>query len=827
MSAGQERYYTDLARDDYYLKGGEPPGRWWGSGADALGLSGEVQTDHLASILSGRDAEGQPLVQLQNYKDGRERQAGWDLTFSAPKSVSALWATAPEETRHTIQEAQQAAVEKALGYLEEVAAVTRRGKGGEMREEVGLVVAMFEHGTSRAQEPQLHTHCLVSNLGVRADDTTGSIESHPLYLEKMAAGALYRAELAHQLTKELGVELQEDRAFFMVKGVPSSLTEDWSSRAREIDRLMAEYGTESPIVAERLALQSRDTKEHIPREELVTRWATTAEEHGFTRDAARELTYVAEPRQLSPREFQDVVDKAIGTVTEKQATFFERDILRATAEALQAVGASSLDIIEAVRERLWSDPGVLRIGERTDGLLYTTEHMVGLENALRNTAEAMVEREGHRVPADIIEAAKAAKPTLTEEQLAALDHLTKPNDLVVVEGMAGTGKTYLLDAARDAWEDAGYKVIGVTLAGKAAEELAQGANIEDARTLMSYFLRREKDHDNPTPLIDGRTVVVLDEAGMVGTKHMNWLLEDCAAEGAKVVMVGDSKQLQPIDAGGPFRFLAETHGAVELTNITRQYELWMQDAVHQMAAGDAEAALTQYALAERLHLADNRERAREALVAAWQEKRTDDLKDTLILVTTNADAKDLNERCQNARLAAGEVSDRVSFIHNEERFLEGDRLLFRKNDRELEVRNGYLGTIERIEDGWLGLTVTVRLDRPLADGTERVTFKPADYEEFSLGYAVTTHKAQGATVERAFVLIGEGMQDREMSYVQLSRAREATHLFAAPGETSEDVEALVRAVERARQKELAIEELRRVDQRQQQHGLSLNLKHEL
>ena len=201
MSGGQGVYYTALAREDYYLEGGEPPGLWTGHGAQVLGLLGEIDKEDFSKIFDGLDSRGRPLVQNAGHEN---RQAGWDLTFSAPKSVSVLWSLLPPEAGAIIRECQLEAVRKACQYLEDEAGWTRRGKAGAIREKASLIVGLFEHGTSRAGDPQLHTHALFMNLAVRHDGTTGTIESKPFYQHKMAAGALYRSELAAQLQQKLG-----------------------------------------------------------------------------------------------------------------------------------------------------------------------------------------------------------------------------------------------------------------------------------------------------------------------------------------------------------------------------------------------------------------------------------------------------------------------------------------------------------------------------------------------------------------------------------------------------------------------------------------------
>ena len=225
-------YYVNLAREDYYTRGGEPPGQWRGQAVAALGLEGAVSRSSLRALLEGyHPTTGQPLVQ----QAGSAHRAGWDLTFSALKSVSVLWSQAEPATRTAIQAAQQAAVDRTLTFLQDHAAFTRRGKGSTLAEPVtGLVIATFEHSTSREQDPQLHTHCLVANMAPRRDGSWGSLESRHLYQWKMAAGALYRAELAQQLRDRLPVDIQRDERAFRLHGIPHPIEQHFSKRSQQI-----------------------------------------------------------------------------------------------------------------------------------------------------------------------------------------------------------------------------------------------------------------------------------------------------------------------------------------------------------------------------------------------------------------------------------------------------------------------------------------------------------------------------------------------------------------------------------------------------------------
>ena len=234
-------YYASLAHEDYYHDGGEPPGVWHGRGAEQFGFSGQVDKAEFLKLCDGFDpATGEALTQNAGKENHR---AGWDLCFSVSKSISVLWSQADPETRKAIQEAQGQAVKKALDYMEKEAALTRRGHSGAELERCKLITAMFEHGTSRAQDPQLHTHAVVLNIGIREDGTTGSLEGREFMRHKMAAGALYRAELASELSKRLGVSLEAGKKnTFEVKGVPRSLLEEFSKRRDEIETAMKKQG---------------------------------------------------------------------------------------------------------------------------------------------------------------------------------------------------------------------------------------------------------------------------------------------------------------------------------------------------------------------------------------------------------------------------------------------------------------------------------------------------------------------------------------------------------------------------------------------------------
>ena len=363
---------------------------------------------------------------------------------------------------------------------------------------------------------------------------------------------------------------------------------------------------------------------------------------------------------------------------------------------------------------------------------------------------------------------------LEGEQLAAFEHVTAGADVSAVVGYAGTGKSTMLGVARAAWEASGYRVRGAALSGIAAEGLEGGAGIE-SRTLASleYGWARGRD------LLTRADVLVVDEAGMVGSRQMERVLSAVREAGAKVVLVGDPEQLQAIEAGAAFRAVTERVGAVEITEVRRQREAWQQAATRELATGRTAAALVRYEAAGMVHAHATTAEARTQLVGEWNQGRQAAPAATRIMLAhRRVDVRALNEQARALRREAGELGvDRVLSTGGGERaFAEGDRVYFLKNERSLGVKNGTLGTVERIAGDGAGASLVVRLDAPGGAGRGRaVSFDLKDYAEIDHGYAATVHKSQGVTVDQAHVLATRGM-DRHMAYVGLSRHREGVSL---------------------------------------------------
>ena len=833
MKGGQGAYYLDLAQEDYYLEGGEPPGLWWGQGAKALHLQGQVERKELERMLKGFAEDGTKLTQ----NAGREsRKPGWDLTFSAPKSVSVLWSQADGQTRAAIQAAHLAAVQAGLTYLENEASFSRRGKGGHEQERAGLCVSLFEHGTSRAGDPQLHTHCLGMNVGVRPDGTTGTVVSQLFYHHKMTAGAVYRAQLAYELRERLGLVCQRERTWFELAGVPKSLCDFFSQRRQQIKEKLGELGMETASAAAFAALETRNAKTLVaPRQQLFREWREAGPEHEFGSAEVRTLLDCVAPI-FRAQTYQGALAEAVHEVTRGQSHFSEQEILRRTLEAAQGTGLDAPFVQGWVKHDLETNEQFIKLGERNGEDRYTTREILEQEKRLFEMANYLRWRHGQAVSAYKMD----ELATLRSEQRRAVEHLTeKVGAISILAGVAGTGKTTTLEACRKRWEAAGLTVVGAALAGKAAEQLEDGSGIRSC-TLESLRMRMHPSaawtwehhatqlwraaRGKPTyqlkPLeINEKTVLVIDEAGMVGTAQMTRILEEVSRQGGKVVLVGDAKQLQPIEWGTPFAALAQRLGYAELKEIVRQRDERDRQVVRDMAAGKTEDALKSLDERRLVSVTKTRADAASELVTTWSREIGFEAKKSLIFCSTNEEAADLNRQCQAQQSLRRRTDSSRSIAIHESRAYVGDRVLCTQNSSRLGVRNGDLGTVQAIHR--VLPRATIRLD-----SGEIVTVVPQLYVQredgacaLRLGYAITTHKGQGSTVDYAYVLAGGSMQDREISYVQLSRARVQTRVFVDQQTAGKNLEGLTRQMDRSRAKDMASDVLRE----QQEHHRRLRL----
>ncbi len=480
---------------------------------------------------------------------------------------------------------------------------------------------------------------------------------------------------------------------------------------------------------------------------------------------------------------------ALEAITHNQATFTTRDLARFVHR--HSDGKEQFDRVFAAVK---ASPDLVRLGKDGRGEdRFTSRAMIETEKRLENTTVKLDASRRHAVgERDLARAVVRARKrglTLSRDQRGALEHATSNRGLSNVVGYAGSGKSAMLGVAREAWELAGYEVQGAALSGIAAENLEAGSGIA-SRTLASL----EHQWSQGRELLTDRHVLVIDEAGMIGTRQMERVIAEARKRQAKVVLVGDVEQLQAIEAGAAFRSIAERHGAVEITEIRRQSEDWQRDATRQLATGSTAEALDTYNEAGHVHAAATREAARQELIDSWDRDRRDAPEASrIVLAHTKDDVRALNEAARAKLRDAGELGDdvRLSVTRGLRTFASGDRIMFLRNERSLGVKNGSLGTVRSVD--------AMRMQVMLDDGRS-VAFDHKDYANIDHGYAATIHKAQGMTVHRVHVLATPGM-DRHAAYVALSRHRAQVDLHYGRDDFA-DRARLVRALSRERGKDM-------------------------
>ncbi len=484
---------------------------------------------------------------------------------------------------------------------------------------------------------------------------------------------------------------------------------------------------------------------------------------------------------------------ALTAITCQQSTFTHQDLARfvnrhtVDAEQFQAV----YDKIKA------SDELVFLGKDEKQRDRFTTQDMLSIESGMLERAGRLSESHQHPVR-ESAQVYAAAQRSLSAEQHTAFIHLVSDGDLKNVIGYAGTGKSYLLGAAREAWEAQGYRVHGAALSGIAAENLEAGSGIE-SRTLAS----RQYYWDKGEQLLTSKDILVVDEAGMIGSRQLARILEEAERNKAKVVLVGDPYQLQAIEAGAAFRAISETTPTVSLTDIRRQTIPWQRDATTELAQGKTKEAITRYSEHDHVHGYETHAVAKQGLVELWNDARISQPDKTQIMLTyTRVDVRELNDIARSMRREQGELGEDhiLKTARGERTFAEKDRIYFLQNDRDLAVKNGTLGTIERVQ----GNMLTVQLDKSHGQKTPRtVTFSMERYDTIDHGYAATIHKSQGVTVDRAYLLASKYM-DSHATYVGLSRHRESADVFYGRDEFAHE-RALANALGKERSKDVTLD----------------------
>ena len=786
LTAGAGGYYTATVADgveEYYTGTREAPGHWIGTGSDVLALSGTVDPDDFAAILEHRHPG-------TNVRITAARSAptvvGFDATFCAPKSVSVLHGLAIDDhVVRSVRDAHDVSVDAALAVFEAEASRGRRGHGGvEVVDGDGFVAAAFRHRTSRAGDPHLHTHVVIANLVHGPDDRWTSLDARPLYHWAKTVGYLYEAHLRHELTSRLGVDWTTMRnGIADMTIVPRPVIDTFSTRRHEIEAHLDESGFDSARAAQLAAYATRRMKDHTTTAQtLADGWRRQADELGFDIDTI--TAHLASSAFLTPLGSGVDVEGLFGELagptglTQQRATFGRREVLQGICQRLPN-GAPVEQITEWAERFIESDRCVPLYGEataairtrdgrvissHTDGARFTTPDMLATERRLVDIA---IGGAGNGVamfdPAHVWDAVEAS-PTITDEQITMVLQICISGNRVEVEGVAGAGKTFALAVANEAWTNAGYQVIGCALAAKAARQLETDAHIR-SHTIDRLLIDLDQPQHGGLP---HRAVVIVDEAAMVGTRKLVRLLEHARHADAKVVLVGDPRQLPEIEAGGGFVGLADRLGHTELTENRRQHSPWERDALARLRTGDTDRAIDTYLDHGRINISPNAAHARSRMVAEWADTRTQQT--AVMLASRVTDVEELNRLARRHLHTTGHLADDDVQIAGRG-FATGDLVLALRNDRHLNLLNGTRAVIERIDH-------QRQIFECRAEDQHKVDI-PFDYAaagHLAHAYAMTVHKSQGATFDRCFVLAGDQLTN-ETTYTAMSRGRAGNDLY--------------------------------------------------
>jgi hypothetical protein len=828
-------------REDYYLRGGMATGVWRGSGAAEEGLESSVSAEGLVRLFDGEHPSTGEQLGRRLRKDG---VAAWDVTFSADKSVSLLWALGDEETRRQVLEAFDEATQAAFGYLESVASSTRGAiktpvfdddgdpvlnDNGTRKFRVetwpiqtsGFVAASFTEFTSRADDPQLHTHVVVANKVKGVDGIWRSIDGRLLYRYQLAAGYLHEAVLRKELTKRLGVRWQPvHNGMADIEGFTRHQIEAFSRRRHQAETWRVEEGLpDTPAARQAAVLATRSPKQDRLLVELEVEWNQRAEAVGLT--ALRVASVTGRSRQITPANPLALFDSLASPdgLTAQTSTFAKPEVVKEIAGSLPEGGTR--DEIEALAETFLNTPdvvpvlpghsaepsaaiedlgvdepetageslagdGVAGLMRRRDGKVfpgtvarrYTTVELLTTEQRIIEHAIAGIDAGRWVVPRRLVEARLRRHRYLTDGQRDMVRSLaTSGNTVDIGIGPAGTGKTAIMAVISQLAALTGTPILGAALAARTA------AGLETATGIQSTTLTRLLNQTGNASGLPTGVVVVVDEAAMVGTRQLaavSNLVEE--AEG-KLILIGDNRQLPEIDAGGLFRALANRLPTAELTDNIRQEHGWERTALAELRDGSVERAVGMYRQHRRLIIGHDRDDTVARAVQDWYRHVTaiGDLTSGLLIAHGNDTVAELNEQARSLILASGRVEG-PSIQAGERMVGTGDRILCGKNQDRLDVLNGDLGTVISVDPDHK--TITVRLDRD--PETRELPSWYLDEGHVDYGYALTGHKAQGVTTNRTFTVI-TGPTDREWAYVAMSRGRQANTIYIANPEHDDEV----------------------------------------
>ena len=802
--AASAAYYLESQRsfrhpNEYYTAGEEPDGVWFNpKGLFGLADGGKVDSSDFHRLYNGfAPNTGGKLTQNAGSE---RRSAGLDMTFSTDKSVSALWAVADPGLRSEIERAHNDAARVALeqtvlrhcGYTR-----IRNRDGGIEVLPADIAAGMFQHGTSRDNDPQLHTHCVIFNAArTHHDGKYRALHQHPVYTWMKAAGAVYRNALAWSLQERLGIRMEQygkDGEFTRIAGMPEDLIGHWSKRRAAIIEAAREMGFTVEGNAPRAAAANKITRagKSPDNEPEIRHRRWRGEADAFIEREALIASLLGKAETITPQHIRDltaVLEDLPYRLTREEAVFRLPDIVERVGNA--TAGLLNCDAVATSIERVLLSPEVVRLtrpprsaegrADMAHTRLYSTRHNLQMEQEVRDMAAGMAAGTGHSLSAQAIEAKvtgllEAGYP-LSEEQIAAIRAVTSSGGRVaIIEGAAGSGKTTTLRPIADLYREHGQSIIATAVAWRTAVALG---NDVDARPFCVDKLLRLAARGGID--IDGNTIIIVDEAGMLSTRQAHHILLLSERHGAKIVFAGDTQQQQPVEAGPGLRLIRDAVGSVRVDRIRRQrsniedilvhvhgetpeaarfraglmgeqerrrilgdYEAmedkprftpWQVAASEALRDGDAASAIAAHHLRGRFHIWYDEEKTLTGLVGDWDRyQRANPGKSSVVLARTRAEVRALSHLMRERRFAALPDAERadadrvtvtVSRGTEDDRtaspleIARGDRLRIGATHWEKQLFNGTVVTVDdfKVQRGEAGTQPSVLISARTEDG---------------------------------------------------------------------------------------------------------------
>ena len=763
----------------YYGSAGETPLVWGGSGAGALRLGGEVSRADYEAVF----AEGGAIDPTTGSRLVATTRPGMELVVSAQKSLAELGVIGRAADMHAILEAETRAT---LAYLDGVVRDRggRRGRRALPTPTEGLVYVRTRHATSRELDPSPHDHVLVANVVAMVDEAGGfKALNTAVVRDHLHAATMVGRMASAAKAVELGYGIEADPGpsgrlgHWRIRGFPDEVLEAHSKRDAAIRAEMEASGFDSPRAHDVAVQRSRPAKTRPALDELMERWHAELESIGYAVAAlAASVAEASRRLEPSPPDLSQLIAGVLGPEGPlgRRKVFSRPDAIVALAPSLYGQSPALLD---TAVERLLADRSVVPlIGVAgTTERAYTTTQVLAVEEAIASATEDLMARaDGPALSVWRVTEAIAATQAETGHRLTRgqtdLVHAATGSgrraELAI--GVAGSGKTTALRTVTRAFSAEGYKVIGTATSGQAARTLGSEAGISESRTLASLAWRLAHGQLRLTK----RHVVVLDEVGMTDDPALLGLLEAVQRSGAKLVMVGDWRQLGPVGPGGAFEALLRRHRSqvVTLADNVRQLDPAEHQVLLALRSGSVAEAVDWYAGAGRLRTAATRSGAMEAAVAAWAAD-VETGKHSLLLAWRRDSVGGLNAGARSWMEEAGRLDGPELVASGGRRYRRGDLVVRLAPSADGALVTSERGVVISVDGELRSLSVRTQDGRTVNLAGDELARDRLDH-----GYATTVHRAQGATAARAHLLADGG--GRELAYVGMSRAREVSHVYA-------------------------------------------------